>query len=202
MITLIHGAALLIGMLSLVFVGADFLSRYLFLGVIAANLMFTLSKIYELNVGTLMKTIGVLLIGNVAVKIYTKYNLNEFFKKYMSKLNKKSVDHPIGTIHNMSEIFNKTYSRENLNISNEQNTVDRHKYHILSHNHDQNVSWPTRRVSVNREASTSSVSSRRSVNRHNQCSATTLKGTQCSLSAYDTTGFCNLHNKGSRDRDR
>lgn len=208
-ITLIHFGTLLIGMLCLVFVGADLLSRYLFLGVIGANLILTLGRFYELDVGMLLKTVGVLLLGNVSVKLYTKYKLNAFFKRHISKLKTKqpvensSDSSSFNVSSTSSDKCIPSHRRENLNIATEQSTADRHRYHMLSHSHDHNhtnsTNFPVRRESVVRE---NSVSSRRSVHEYPQCAAFTLKGSQCTLTAYNPTGRCNMHNRVSRDRER
>lgn len=208
-IILLHIGTLLIGMLCFVFVEADYVSRYVFLGFIGANVSLTLSNIYNLSVGALFKTIGVLLIANIATKMYTKYNLSQFSNKYITKLKMMlSKRQSTPRVNNTTHIRPTSVTRrEDLNLSNGQSngqaSVDRRRYHMMSHDHG-TYSLPTRRETVTREGSAaSSVSSRRSVHDFQQCTAMTIKGTQClNALAYNSTEFCNLHSRLSRDRER
>lgn len=177
------------------------MSRYIFLGLIGANMTLTLARVYDLNVGILLNTIGVLLIANFGVKLYTKFNLKELLKKFLSKLKMKFGRKP-STPQNRATNFNLTTARirEDLNMSNGQHSVDRHRYHMISHDNDQTYS--SARESVNREGSANSVSSRRSTHAFRQCSATTLKGTQCTFSSYNASGLCAVHSRTSSDRER
>lgn len=208
-IILLHSATLLVGMLCLVFVGADYVGRYLFLGIIGINLILILTQVYDLNVGILLKSIGVILVGNLATKIYTKFNMKSFFERYILKLKAKfgekqstheassrSPNYDFGSTRLPS-----TNKREDLNLSNGNHSEYTHRYHIISHSN--NNTSPTIRESASREGSVNSASSRRSYHPNfPQCSATTMKGSQCTLTAYNSSGLCSIHSRGSRDRER
>ncbi|KAL5280294.1 hypothetical protein ACFFRR_004336 [Megaselia abdita] len=210
-IILIHLGTLFIGMLCLVFVGADYVSRYLFLGLIGVNATLTLTKVYNLNVGILMKTIAVLLIGNLGTIIYKKYNLEKIWKTYYAKLKQFFLKKPntpnrdsnfqVGSGSSRPTSVNR---REDLNLSNGHTSVDRHRFHLISHAANDSLNLARmRRSSDEREGSVAStVSSRRSSGGFQQCSATTLKGSQCSMTSHNASGLCTVHSRASRDRER
>lgn len=196
---------MLIGMLCLLFCGTDYLSRYLFLGVLGLNFGLTLGEVYELNMELLIKTLGVLLLGNLIVKYIKKYK-DQFIKlssQMKAKFSKHNSTMPRSSQVETNTIFESEYTRhtnrrQDLNLSNGHQAPEIGYYSTpLLQDHQ----MPTMRSSVTREGSSHSTSSRRS-QEFNKCSAITLKGTRCHLNAYDSSGLCTIHGRASRDRLR
>lgn len=216
----IHVVYLMVGMLCLIFVNAEMLSRVLFLLIVFLNMVAVSYQLIQLDISTLTQTIAVVLGTKYAYSLLQKFDWKKCFE-----INRKTVvgKNPLNQEFSKNNSISRGSFGDVRTTRSEISTTARTAIHFDRNNNNNNVDedenegaaigrrttlppMPYTQISngdeqfSDRSRSSTPFSGRSSysVGGVNRCKALTARGTQCQLTAVKT--YCRIHERPSYER--